>query len=46
MENLTPDQIGNLGNYLNNPFASVLTHSYYSNSSLSSPTVQEFQVLP
>ena len=32
VEKLTPTQIGNLGNYVNNPFASVLTGSYYSNS--------------
>jgi hypothetical protein len=45
VEKLTPTQIGNLGNYVNNPFASVLTGSYYSNSSLTSPTVQAFQLL-
>jgi hypothetical protein len=45
VEKLTPTQIGNLGNYVNNPFASVLTGSYYSNSSLTSPTVQAFQLM-
>jgi hypothetical protein len=45
VEKLTPTQIGNLGNYVNNPFASVLTSSYYSNSSLTSPTVQQFQLM-
>jgi Carboxypeptidase regulatory-like domain len=45
VEKLTPTQIGNLGNYVNNPFASVLTGSYYSNSILTSPTVQEFQLM-
>ena len=34
---MTPTQIGNLGNYVNNPFASVLTSSYYSNSSSDQP---------
>jgi hypothetical protein len=45
IEKLSPTQIGNLGNYVTNPFASVLTGSYYANSSLSSPTVQAFQLL-
>jgi hypothetical protein len=45
VEKMTPTQIGNLGNYVNNPFASVLTGSYYSNSSLTSPTVQQFQLM-
>jgi hypothetical protein len=44
VEKLSPTQIGNLGNYVNNPFASVLTGSYYANSGLSSPTVQAFQL--
>jgi hypothetical protein len=44
VEKLTPTEIGNLGNYVNNPFASVLTNSYYSNSALTSPTVQQFQL--
>jgi hypothetical protein len=45
VESLTPTEIGNLGNYVANPFASVLTSSYYSNSALSSPTVQAFQLM-
>jgi hypothetical protein len=45
VEKLTPTQIGNLGNYVTNPFASVLTNSYYSNSPLTSPTVQAFQLM-
>jgi len=45
VEKLTPTQIGNLGNYAPNPFASVLTGSYYSNSVLTSPTVQQFQLM-
>jgi hypothetical protein len=45
VEKLTPTQIGNLGNYVTNPFASVLTGSYYSNSVLTSPTVQAFQLM-
>ena len=45
VEKLTPTQIGNLGNYVSNPFASVLTGSYYSNSILTSPTVQQFQLM-
>ncbi len=45
IENLTPTQIGNLGNYVPNPFASVLTGPYYANSILSSPTVQAYQLL-
>ena len=45
IESLTPDQIGNLGNYVPNPFASALTGSYYANSILSSPTVQAYQLL-
>jgi hypothetical protein len=45
VENLSPTAIGNLGNYVNNPFASVLTNSYYSNSVLTSPTVQAFQLM-
>lgn len=42
--NLSSTEIGNLTNYVNNPFASVLTNSYYSNSVLTSPTVQAFQL--
>jgi hypothetical protein len=45
VETLSPTQIGALGNYVSNPFASVLTASYYSNSSLTSPTVQAYQLL-
>ncbi len=45
IENLTPTQIGNLGNYVANPFASLLTGSYYTNSVLTSPTVQAYQLL-
>ena len=45
IENLTPTQIGNLGNYVSNPFAPLLTGSYYTNSILASPTVQAFQLL-
>jgi hypothetical protein len=45
VEKLTPTQIGNLGNYVNNPFAPVLTGSYYANSPLTSPTVQAFQLM-
>ena len=45
VESMTPTEIGNLGNYVNNPFASVLTGSYYSNSALSSPQVQAFQLM-
>ena len=45
VESMTPTQIGNLGNYVPNPFASVLTAPYYANSALSSPTVQQYQLL-
>ncbi len=45
IENMTPTQIGNLGNYVSNPFAPLLTGSYYANSVLSSPTVQAYQLL-
>ncbi len=45
VENLTPTQIGNLGNYVPNPFAPLLTGSYYSNSALTSPTVPAYQLL-
>jgi len=45
VESLSPDDIANLGNYVNNPFASVLTNSYYSDSVLSSPTVQAYQLM-
>ncbi|MBV9759659.1 MAG: carboxypeptidase regulatory-like domain-containing protein [Acidobacteriaceae bacterium] len=45
IESLTPTQIGNLGNYVANPFASLLNGSYYTNSVLTSPTVQAYQLL-
>jgi hypothetical protein len=45
VENMTPNQIANLTNYVANPFASILKGSYYANSSLTSPTVQAFQLL-
>jgi hypothetical protein len=45
VEKLNPTQIGNLLNYVPNPFASILTGSYYSNSVLTSPTVPAYQLL-
>ena len=45
VEKMSPTQIGNLGNYVTNPFASVLTGSYYADSGLSSPTVQAYQLM-
>jgi hypothetical protein len=45
VENLSPSEIGNLGNYVSNPFAPVLTNPYYANSVLTSPTVQAFQLM-
>ncbi|MGC0776701.1 MAG: TonB-dependent receptor [Candidatus Acidiferrum sp.] len=45
VENMTPTQIGALGNYVSNPFAAVLTAPYYANSSLTSPTVQAYQLM-
>jgi hypothetical protein len=45
VESMTPAQIGNLTNYVPNPFASILTNPYYANSSLTSPTVQAYQLL-
>ena len=45
IENLTPNQIGNLGNYVSNPFAPLLTDPYYANSVLSSSTIQAYQLL-
>lgn len=45
VESMSPDDIANLGNYVNNPFASVLTNSYYSDSVLSSPTVPAYQLM-
>ncbi|MGH9430438.1 MAG: carboxypeptidase regulatory-like domain-containing protein [Terriglobia bacterium] len=45
IEKMTPTQLANLGSYVANPFASILTSPYYSNSPLTSPTVQAFQLL-
>jgi Carboxypeptidase regulatory-like domain/TonB dependent receptor len=45
VESMSPTDIGNLGNFVPNPFASVLTAPYYSNSVLTSPTVQQFQLM-
>jgi Carboxypeptidase regulatory-like domain len=45
VDSMTPAQISNLTNYVPNPFASILTGSYYANSSLTSPTVQAYQLL-
>lgn len=47
VENMTPTQIGNLLNYVPNPFASILTGPYYANSPLNSnnPEVQAYQLL-
>ena len=45
IERMTPTDIGNLGDYVDNPFASVLTDPYYSNSFLSSPTVPAYQLM-
>jgi hypothetical protein len=45
VEKMSPTDIGNLGNYVTNPFAPVLTDPYYANSSLTSPTVQAFQLM-
>jgi hypothetical protein len=45
VDKMTPSQISNLTNYVPNPFASILTGSYYANSSLTSPTVQAYQLL-
>jgi hypothetical protein len=45
VENLSPSQIGDLGNYVSNPFASALTNPYYANSVLTSPTIQAFQLM-
>jgi hypothetical protein len=45
VEKMSPNDIGNLGNYVTNPFAPVLTNPYYANSSLTSPTVQAFQLM-
>lgn len=45
IESLTPNAIGNLGNYVPNPFAPRLTAPYFANSVLASPTVQAFQLL-
>ncbi len=45
VDSMTPAQISNLTNYVPNPFASILTSPYYANSSLTSPTVQAYQLL-
>jgi hypothetical protein len=45
VDSMTPNQISNLTNYVANPFASILKGSYYANSSLTSPTVQAYQLL-
>ncbi len=45
VESYTPAQMNNLVSMVNNPFASILTDPYYVNSSLTSPTVQGFQLL-
>ena len=45
VESMSPTAIGNLGNFVPNPFASVLTAPYYANSVLTSPTVQQFQLM-
>ncbi len=45
IQTLSPTEIGNLGNYVSNPFASILTSSYYADSSLSAPAVPAFQLL-
>jgi hypothetical protein len=45
IENLSPTEIGNLGNYVSNPFAPLLTAPYFANSVLSSPTIQAYQLL-
>jgi hypothetical protein len=45
VESLTPTEIGNLGNYVNNPFASVLTSPYYADSILSSSMVPAYQLM-
>ncbi|MGB7847628.1 MAG: carboxypeptidase-like regulatory domain-containing protein [Candidatus Acidiferrum sp.] len=44
VESYTADQMNNLVNYVSNPFASILTSPYYANSSLTSPTVQGYQL--
>ena len=45
IEKLPATQMSNLGNYVANPFASILTSPYYSNSPLTSPTVPALQLL-
>lgn len=45
IKNLTPTQIGNLGNYVTNPLAPLLTGPYYANSPLASPTIPAYQLL-
>ncbi len=48
VEKLSPTQISSLNNYVNNPFAPILTTgpmaSYYANSSLTATQVQAFQL--
>jgi Carboxypeptidase regulatory-like domain len=48
VEKMSPAQIANLTNYVNNPFAPILTTgplaSYYANSSLTAPQVQAYQL--
>ena len=44
VEKYTPAQMNALVSYVPNPFASILTGPYYSNSSLTSPTVQGYQL--
>jgi hypothetical protein len=44
VENYTPAQMNALVSYVPNPFAPILTNPYYANSSLTSPTVQGFQL--
>lgn len=44
VEKYTPTQMNALVSYVPNPFASILTGPAYANSSLTSPTVQGFQL--
>jgi hypothetical protein len=44
VEKYTPAQMNALVSYVPNPFASILTGPYYANSSLTSPTVQGYQL--
>jgi Carboxypeptidase regulatory-like domain/TonB dependent receptor len=45
IEKLSSNEIGNLSNYVSNPFASLLTSSYYADSPLSAPTIPAYQLL-